>query len=211
MTYLPEAHNDFFVLFISLLPIAMWFVMLMTAVAVYVLRSLGLYQMAKNTAMPNPWLAWVPIAHEYLAGKMADRYNAARGKKTKYGFWLMFGFGLTAAVYVLLMLLVFIVVFGVALAATVSSGSSLAVIGSFFVLPAIAGFLVLFAVALAAGALRIVAHYFLYRDFEPTRAALYAVLTGFGLDFICKLLIKDNVPVGVAGEYPYSQPKYRAQ
>lgn len=37
-------------------------------IAVYVLTALGLYTIAKNRGMENPWLAWIPIAQLYIIG-----------------------------------------------------------------------------------------------------------------------------------------------
>ena len=37
-------------------------------VAAYILTALGLYAIAKNRGMENPWLAWIPIAQFYIIG-----------------------------------------------------------------------------------------------------------------------------------------------
>lgn len=38
----------------------------------YVFNSLGLYTMAKNRNIDNPWLAWVPLASSYLMGELIN-------------------------------------------------------------------------------------------------------------------------------------------
>lgn len=190
-----------------LLPLGMWFVMLMAVVGIYALRSFGLYRMAKNTAMPNPWLAWVPVAHEYLAGKMADRFTASQGKKTRYAFWMLLCYGLFVLSFLLFMGAVMF--FAIGMVAFESIANQGAAGGILLLVALLAMYALLLLGALAATVLRIVAHYYLYRDFEPNNTVLYTVLTVFGLDFICKLLIKDNVPVGIAGRYPHGQPKYK--
>lgn len=38
----------------------------------YVFNSLGLYTMAKNRNIDNPWLAWVPLASNYLMGELIN-------------------------------------------------------------------------------------------------------------------------------------------
>ncbi len=35
----------------------------------YVLRSLGLYRIAINRGMANPWIAWIPIVNNYIIGQ----------------------------------------------------------------------------------------------------------------------------------------------
>jgi len=37
-------------------------------IAAYILTALGLYAIAKNRGMENPWLAWIPIAQFYIIG-----------------------------------------------------------------------------------------------------------------------------------------------
>ena len=39
----------------------------------YILRSMGLYRMAQNAGMQSPWLAWIPVARDYLLGSLCDR------------------------------------------------------------------------------------------------------------------------------------------
>ena len=63
------------------------------SLAAWALQGFGLYTMAKNRGIPNPWLAWVPIGSSWLVGALADRIAACRGKKT---CWALLLLGLTA-------------------------------------------------------------------------------------------------------------------
>jgi hypothetical protein len=38
----------------------------------YIFNSLGLYTMAKNRNIDNPWLAWIPLANRYLMGELIN-------------------------------------------------------------------------------------------------------------------------------------------
>ena len=50
-------------------------IIIIYAVVAYIFTSLGLYTMAKNKNIDNAWLAWIPIANNYLLGKiMNDRF-----------------------------------------------------------------------------------------------------------------------------------------
>ena len=44
------------------------FLLFIVAVALYIIFSIGLYQMAKNAGLENSWLAFVPIAQMYIMG-----------------------------------------------------------------------------------------------------------------------------------------------
>jgi hypothetical protein len=48
---------------------------LLLAVVVYVFQSIGLYTIAKRRGIQNPWLAWLPIGSEWIAGSIADQYR----------------------------------------------------------------------------------------------------------------------------------------
>ena len=74
--------------FASFIPMFFSFASLIE-LAFYIIGSIGLYSMANNTGMKNPWLAWIPVAREYLLGSLADRYNCtSRQKKTSFAIWL---------------------------------------------------------------------------------------------------------------------------
>lgn len=47
------------------------FIVFAIAIVIYVLASLGLYKLAQNAGIENPWLAWIPIANLYILGKLA--------------------------------------------------------------------------------------------------------------------------------------------
>ena len=206
MSSYSTTQGDFVFLLLGLLPIIMWLSMLAFSVAVYVLRSLGLYKMASNTAAPNPWMAFIPIAHEYLAAKMADRGNAARGKSTKYGQWMLISgvVMMTMAVYILVQFV--LAVFGEVLHRWIP----IDLIITLSMLMIFLYYMLFMLICLAVKVLLVVSHYYLYRDFDPQNAVLYTAITVFGLDVVCKLLIKDNVPVSIAGMHQFRQPKYRA-
>jgi len=51
------------------------FIVVLIAIACYVLMALGLYKLAKNRGIENPWLAWIPIAQYYTLGKLIGSLN----------------------------------------------------------------------------------------------------------------------------------------
>lgn len=183
--------------------------MIVLAILSYVLRGLGLYSMAKNTAEENPWLAWIPFAHEYLVGKMADRYTASRGKSTQYARLLLILMVTCAGLSVVLFLSMFLTTF----AAVFSTVGGENAINSLLVIPSVLFillYLCFFAAIIAFKVFQVMAHHQIYLDFTPQSATLYTILTVFSLDFICKFIIRSNVPTRVAGTCSGAQPQYRA-
>lgn len=45
-------------------------VLVLIGIGMYILMSLGLYGMAMNKGLENPWLAWIPIGNLYILGKL---------------------------------------------------------------------------------------------------------------------------------------------
>ena len=44
-------------------------------VAAYLFMALGLYTIARNRGLRNPWLAWIPVANLWLLGCISDQYR----------------------------------------------------------------------------------------------------------------------------------------
>lgn len=49
---------------------AFLFVILLAALVLYILMSVGLYKMAKNRGLEYDWLSFIPIAQLYIMGKL---------------------------------------------------------------------------------------------------------------------------------------------
>lgn len=47
----------------------------LVALVGYIFQSIGLYTIAKNRGIKNPWLAWLPIGNYWIAGSIADQYQ----------------------------------------------------------------------------------------------------------------------------------------
>lgn len=165
----------------------LWGLLPLGGVALYLLRSLGVARMAENTGVSNPWFGWVPLLHEWQCARMGDRTRLSQ-KKTAF---LEKGMLVLAGGWLVFYLLGKVLEHIFLLGGLCRLGALLA--------------------ALALWVLRVLADYWVYADFEPSRAALYALLSVFRLDGIAKFLLRDNIPVGVTGRQDPLQPKYGAQ
>ena len=47
----------------------------MVGLALYVFRALSLYKIARRRGISNAWLAWVPVAGDWILGSVADQYQ----------------------------------------------------------------------------------------------------------------------------------------
>lgn len=50
-------------------------VSVLVGIAMYVLRSLSLYTIAKRRGLNHPWLAWIPVGTEWIIGSVSDQYK----------------------------------------------------------------------------------------------------------------------------------------
>lgn len=74
--YFPDIYvNDWIVgLLVGLLS-AVLIGAVMIRLALYVLRSFSLYKIARRRGIRGAWLAWVPVAGDWILGSVADQYQ----------------------------------------------------------------------------------------------------------------------------------------
>lgn len=57
---------------------------LLVALLQYVLRSAGMYTIARRRGIRNAWFAWIPVANTWLLGCISDQFQyLVKGKNTK--------------------------------------------------------------------------------------------------------------------------------
>lgn len=193
------AEEQFFTLFFALWPMIMLFSTAIS-IGVYVLQSFGLYSMANNTGMKNPWLAWIPFCNSFVLGSMADRYNLnAHNKQTKYRIILVVA---QVAIIPVTYILTFFSVFSILMVPT-NEESLLGAVGGL-----VLALLIIFVMSIATTVLYLVCYHKMFMDYEPSRATGYTVAAFFGFGFIPLFISRNNVPVGIAGVCNPKQPKY---
>lgn len=190
--------------FARFLEIAFWvvigLVLLLMALALveYVLNGIALSRMARNAGHPSPFLAWIPVANDYLLGSLCERSQLAlTGKQWRFS--------------VILPVLDLVSILGGGIFTklfrdtpsdsydlldnTLSAGSGL--------------------LRLAATVVMIFALYQLFRDYAPGKETLYTVLAvilgGLGRAILL-MTLRDRIPLsaqsqswggwGPAGGYP---------
>lgn len=71
---------------------------LVWSITVYVLSSLGLYQIAKRRGVHHSWMSWLPIVNTWVLGSVSDQYQyVVKGRITNRRKTLL---GLSIAAYV---------------------------------------------------------------------------------------------------------------
>ena len=159
----------------------------------YVLKGIALSQMARNAGLPNPALAWVPVANNYLLGTLCDRSQyALTGKEWKFSIILpvldllsLLGGGVLTGLYGLFNDYLYY-------------GSEYSFYDTNFQ-SGIGGLLGLATAAATATAL-----YQLFKDYAPGREVLYTVLAlilGSLVQAILLMTLRNKVPLSANPQY----------
>ena len=155
----------------------------------YILGSLGLSRMAQNAGMPRPWLAWIPIARDYLLGGLCDRAVWVwRGKRRNFAVLLPVLSALAPALGMISLTF---------LAGSLYAGEWISTLASL--------------ASLASLVVSCIALFHLWRDYSPgNEAALTVVSVLFHTlaPAIILFVLRNRVPFSVTGPGWQSQPKY---
>lgn len=76
----------------------------------YVLRSLGVYTIAKRRDIRHPWFAWVPIVDHYLLGCIADQYQYVVKGRIRSRRKVLLGMNIAMAVISMIYVIAYVVI-----------------------------------------------------------------------------------------------------
>ncbi len=60
-----------------------FFLLVVLIIILYILKSIGLYRMAKNKEIKQSWLAWIPYGDNYILGSVVKKIEIGRFKIPK--------------------------------------------------------------------------------------------------------------------------------
>ena len=73
----------------AIVAVITFIVSVIVIITLYVLRSIGLFKIAKKLEVKHRFLAWIPYGHAYLLGKCAEASAERNGKKTWKWGWIL--------------------------------------------------------------------------------------------------------------------------
>jgi len=50
----------------------------------YIIKSLGLYRIASKRGVTDSWIAWIPVASDWVLGSVVDDFESQKGSKRKF-------------------------------------------------------------------------------------------------------------------------------
>lgn len=72
-----------------LVMILVYLIIMGLGIATYIINSLAIYRLADRRQIPNPWMAWLPFASDWIIGSIVDQYDEKNGIKRKWRVLLL--------------------------------------------------------------------------------------------------------------------------
>ena len=211
-SYYSNSDEDFLLVF-AIIWCAVMLAACAVGLAIYVFRSLAVYTIAKRRELNRPWLAWIPVASDWILGSISDQYKYLTQGKNQMRRKILLGLSIAAAVCAAVCFCSGVVLLT---SLTVSVGSQLsdAQMASLLMGPVIVLMLVsLFAgvVGIAKLVFKYMCKYDLYKSCEPKNAVAYLVLEIlFGLLEPVFLMVVRNKDLGMPPRKGAPQPEQPA-
>lgn len=170
-----EVVSFFFTFFIGAIAVSA-----VIGIAIYLLESISVYKMAKSAEIKNPWLAFIPVANDWVFGTLAEKYKKKNGTKSaRFGIILPVLEGIVLIESIALTIFTVISVkeiMGYALDA-VNTSTEMVPEQFMSLIPVIILYFALMAVAIAYAVVFFIALWRVYYSFDKSNATLYIVLS----------------------------------
>lgn len=149
------------------------------SIASYVMTALALYAIAKRRGLHKPWLAWIPVADQWLLGSISDQYRyVAKGQTKSKRKWLLgLDIALIALFAVLLSICISAIVQAVISSAQYYDEDALLRTMMSSLITALALLVPMAAIAIAKAVITYMALYDIYKSLDPANCVLYLVLS----------------------------------
>lgn len=170
-----EVVSFFFTFFIGAIAVSA-----VIGIAIYLLESISVYKMAKSAEIKNPWLAFIPVANDWVFGTLAEKYKKKNGTKSaRFGIILPVLEGIVLIETIALTIFTVISVKEITGYALDAVNTSTEMVPEQFMslIPVIILYFALMAVAIAYAVVFFIALWRVYYSFDKSNAMLYIVLS----------------------------------
>lgn len=150
-------------------------------IALYVLRSYGVYSIAKNRGIRRAWFAWLPLVDQYMLGCISDQYRYVAKGQVKNKRKVMLTLNILLGVLSVAFAVLYIVLLVGAIQGTMGAMNGNAVASrAMGIVFAVLGFsLPALGLGIASTVFRYMALYDLYTSCSPANNVLFLVLSIF--------------------------------
>ena len=151
------------------------------SVAGYVLRSLGLYIIAKRRRIRNPWLSWIPLGNLWILGSISDQYQYVVKGKVKNKRKALLTLNILTYVAAFAGIIAAAVVIGMGLSELPQINDAQTIMTTMLanVMTVAFAWIAMVALSVAFAVIHYMALYDLYRSCDPANGMLYLLLSIF--------------------------------
>jgi len=151
------------------------------AIATYVLSAMALYTIATRRGLKNPWLAWIPVANNWLVGSVSDQYRYVVRRERKSKRVVLLTLSIIRCVLGVIVLGQVISIIGHGITGILWDYSESRIMEEIMgtVIDLLTICLPLSAVAIAYAVVRFMALFDIYKSLDPNNSVLYLVLSIF--------------------------------
>lgn len=148
------------------------------AIATYVLRSLGVYTIAKRRSIKNPWFAWIPVVDHYLLGCISDQYQYVAKNRVRNKRKVLLGLSIAMAVLGIVFFGAYIALIVRVVTGLINGASEYVMMekmmGSLVAVSALS--IPMMILSIVTAVFRYIAMYDLYTSCDPRNSAVYLAL-----------------------------------
>lgn len=154
--------------------ILLYLAMMGLGLANYIMNALALNKIASRRQIPNPWMAWLPIASDWLIGNIADEYDGRNGIKRKWRVVLLTLSLISIVGLIIMYVAMFAYIFVTALASTYAEPEVAELLGIFVIFYIF--LIVLSTVAVTQSFCKAICVYKIFESTVPEKAVKYLLL-----------------------------------
>lgn len=182
-------------------------VSLLWGIAAYVLRALSLQTIAKRRGLSKPWLAWIPVASDWLLGSISDQFQYLTQNKVQSRRKILLGLSIAGTACTLVtQVMAAVLIWRCFSYANVYYSDALLMQQATGLIGVILVALVTAAVGITHYVFQCMCRYDLYRSCEPKNATAYLVLgILFGVTEPFFLLACRNKDLGMPPRKPENE------
>ena len=166
-----EVYNEALIAGVGIAVVIIWLAAIGLGIANYVVRGIGLYDLARKREVRGAWVAWVPVAWLWTLGAVVDDFAARKGIRRRFRWLMVILYGIIILCYVAMFAVMFISALSMEGAGD-PEAAALAMMGGVFAvyIPMVLAMVVFMAVCP-------VCYYKVFEETVPEKAVKYLLLS----------------------------------
>lgn len=159
---------------VALVILLLYLAIIGLGIANYIMNAMALSKIASRRQVPNAWMAWLPIASDWLIGHITDEYDGRNGIKRKWRVVLLALSLISVVGLVVMYIVMFAYIFIIAIQSGYAEPEVADVLG--FVLVIYAFVLIVSMIAVAQSFCKAICIYKIFESTVPQKAVKYLLL-----------------------------------